>query len=92
MVQGWSKQAVTLSAIVIRFAVASLAKVATAMIAAVAIETRGVPIDDFARVSIARYNNSGPETFWIPGFFNKAFLGFRLRLLLLLLLFTSITS
>lgn len=92
MVRGWSKQAVTLSAIAIRFAVASLATTATAMIAALAIETRGVPIDDLAQVSIARFSNNGPETFWISGLFNKAFLGIRLRVPLLLLLCTAVAS
>ncbi|RDI79937.1 hypothetical protein Vi05172_g9954 [Venturia inaequalis] len=92
MVRGWSKQAVTLSAIAIRFAVASLATTATAMIAALAIETRGVPIDDLAQVSIARFSNNGPETFWISGLFNKTFLGIRLRVPLLLLLCTAVAS
>ncbi|KAF2669898.1 hypothetical protein BT63DRAFT_454080 [Microthyrium microscopicum] len=92
MIKGWSKQAVTLSAILIRLAISSLATLATSMIAAIAIERRGVPLHIFPQVSIARYANTGPDTLWISTFTDKAFLSRRLRLLLILLLTTTIAS
>ncbi|KAL3299097.1 Cupin-like domain protein [Colletotrichum asianum] len=51
---------VTLASVVIRTAVGTLAATATAMIAAVAVERRGVHLIAIARVSTARFSGSGP--------------------------------
>ncbi|KXH47830.1 hypothetical protein CSAL01_03323 [Colletotrichum salicis] len=51
---------ITLSAVVIRTAIGILATAATAMIASVAVERRGVYLQDIAQVSVARFSNDGP--------------------------------
>ncbi|CAI4212057.1 unnamed protein product [Parascedosporium putredinis] len=52
---------ITTVAVFIRFALSSLSSVVTAMLAAVAIERAGVPLDKIAVLSIARFTNSGPQ-------------------------------
>lgn len=51
---------VTLASVIIRTAVGTLAATATAMIASVAVERRGVHLHSIAQVSTARFSGSGP--------------------------------
>ena len=92
MLDDFAKQAVTITAVVLRTSLTFLGGVATAMIAAVSIEHRGVPTRDAAQVSIARFSNAGPHTFWISMFFRKTFIELPSRLLLICLLITSLAS
>ncbi|KAJ9606152.1 hypothetical protein H2200_009113 [Cladophialophora chaetospira] len=92
MLDDFSKQAVTISAIVLRTALGILAGIATAMVASIALERRGVPFQDVAQVSIARFSNSGPDAFWMSILFRKTFIELPLRILLLLLLLTTLAS
>lgn len=65
----YATQAVTLSAILIRTAASILAGVACSMIAAIALEKQGVPLETVAEMSVSRYSNSPPTTvfFWMFG-------------------------
>ena len=92
MLDDFAKQAVTISALILTTALTFLGGVATAMIAAVSLEHRGVPIQDAAQVSIARFSNAGPHTFWISMFFRKTFIELPSRLLLICLLITALAS
>ena len=92
MLDDFAKQAVTISAIVLRTALAVLGGVATAMIASVSIEHHGVPLQDAAQVSIARFSNSGPSAFWTSMLFRKTFIELPSRILLILLLITTLAS
>ncbi|KAL0937199.1 uncharacterized protein CTRU02_206930 [Colletotrichum truncatum] len=53
---------ITVASVIIRTAVGTLAAIATAMIASVAVERRGVDLHAVAQVSIARFSSSGPLT------------------------------
>ncbi|KAI9765322.1 MAG: hypothetical protein M1839_005522 [Geoglossum umbratile] len=55
---------VTVSPLLIRFSVSSLAIIVTSMIASITIESRGIPLEDSAKVLLARFSNRGPITFW----------------------------
>src|SRR5204862_4216365 len=79
-------------ALLIRVAVSALAAVATSMIASIAIERRGVPLEDSAQVSLARFSNAGPWIFWKSLFIKKFFNGFRLRLLIFALFATTMVT
>lgn len=92
MLDDYAKQGVTISALVLRTALACLGGIATAMIASVSIEHRGVPFQDVAEVSIARFTNSGPDVFWISMLFRKTFVEIPARLLLILLLLITLAS
>jgi hypothetical protein len=85
------KQATTLSALLARAAVSALAVVSTSMIASIAIEGRGVPLEYSAMVSIARFSNSGPFTFWRL-YKLKFFDNFLLTALTVALLVTTIAA
>ncbi len=92
MVDDFAKQAVTISAIVLRTALATLGGIATAMIASISIERRGIPFKDVAQVSLARFSNSGPDAFWVSMLFRRTFIEYPLRLLLMLLLLFTLAS
>jgi hypothetical protein len=57
---GWSTQAITLAALLIRTAVAAQATVCTAMLASLFLERRRVPKSDVAQFSVLRAINDGP--------------------------------
>ena len=92
MLNDFAKQAVTISALVLRTAIACLGGVATAMIASISIEHHGVPLKDVAQVSIARFSNSGPDAFWRSMLFRNAFIEMPFRLLLILLFLITLGS
>ncbi|KAK4938818.1 hypothetical protein LTR10_020825 [Elasticomyces elasticus] len=92
MLHDFAKQAVTVSSIILRTAIACLGGIATGMIASISIEHRGVPFQDVAQVSIARFSNSGPDAFWISMLFRTTFIETPSRLLLILLLLFTLAS
>ncbi|KAI1610864.1 hypothetical protein EDD36DRAFT_497743 [Exophiala viscosa] len=92
MLNDFAKQAVTISALVLRTAIACLGGVATAMIASISIEHHGVPLKDVAQVSIARFSNSGPDAFWRSMLFRNTFIEMPFRLLLILVFLTTLGS
>ncbi|KAH8675181.1 hypothetical protein BGZ61DRAFT_536460 [Ilyonectria robusta] len=63
MLSGRSTQAITLTGVLIRAAIGSLAAIMTSMIASIAVERHGVPKSAIAEVSIARFTNAGPRSF-----------------------------
>ncbi|RMJ19318.1 hypothetical protein CDV36_001003 [Fusarium kuroshium] len=64
MLSGWSTQAITLTGVLIRFAIGSLGAISTSMIASIAAERHGLPKSAIVEVSIARFTNDGPQSFW----------------------------
>ncbi|KAI1624598.1 hypothetical protein EDD37DRAFT_352246 [Exophiala viscosa] len=92
MLNDFAKQAVTISALVLRTAIACLGGVATAMIASISIEHHGLPLKDVAQVSIARFSNSGPDAFWRSMLFRNTFIEMPFRLLLILVFLTTLGS
>lgn len=71
MIDGWVGQAVTLSTLAVRLAVATQASTAVSMLAAIQLEakqSRGVLLADAPAISVARHGNTGPLTsiltFW----------------------------
>ena len=62
------------------------------MIASIVLEHRGVPFEDVAQASTARFSNTGPDTFWKSMLFRKPFIELPLRTLLVALLLTSLAS
>ncbi|RTE76036.1 hypothetical protein BHE90_009520 [Fusarium euwallaceae] len=64
MLSGWSTQAITLTGVLIRFAIGSLGAISTSMIASIAAERHGLPKSALVEVSIARFTNDGPQSFW----------------------------
>ncbi|KAI0182859.1 hypothetical protein EV127DRAFT_414731 [Xylaria flabelliformis] len=63
---GWTVQATTLAALLIRAAVAAQATVCTAMLASLFLERRSVPKSDVAQLSVLRAINDGPlKLMWL---------------------------
>ncbi|OAL49745.1 hypothetical protein IQ07DRAFT_644885 [Pyrenochaeta sp. DS3sAY3a] len=60
--RAWATRLVTLSSVLIRVATAAQLGVFTAIIAAIILETVGVPTRDFALLSIVRTLNTGPQS------------------------------
>lgn len=69
MLSGRATQSITLMSVLIRWAIGTLAAITTSMAASIALELHGVPISALAEVSIARFTNSGPQSFqrMLPG-------------------------
>ncbi|KAH8893981.1 hypothetical protein GQ53DRAFT_102257 [Thozetella sp. PMI_491] len=60
MLSPYATQLITITGFLVRAAVSFLAIVATSMIASIALETRGVPLEAVAQFSVARFANNGP--------------------------------
>ncbi|KAJ0311070.1 hypothetical protein COL516b_001773 [Colletotrichum fioriniae] len=82
---------ITLSAVVIRTAIGILATAATAMIASVAVERRGVYLQDIAQVSVARCSSDGPLSLSLLALTSSS-LQPLVRLILALLAITTIAA
>ncbi|KAG5802244.1 hypothetical protein H9Q74_001608 [Fusarium xylarioides] len=69
MLSGRATQSITLMSVLIRWAIGILSAIATSMAASIALEIHGVPMSALAEVSIARFTNSGPQSFkkMLPG-------------------------
>jgi hypothetical protein len=91
MLGSFALQSITLSALAIRTALSNLAITATSMIASVALEGRGVPIEASAEVSIARFSNTGPTSF-IRLLLSRNSMEAPLRLLAALLIISTLAS
>jgi hypothetical protein len=63
MFSGRATQSITLTSVLIRWAIGSLAAITTSMAASIAVEGHGIPKTALAEVSIARFTNSGPYSF-----------------------------
>lgn len=88
-------QAITITSVLIRTAIGSLAVISTSMIASVALESHGVPLDAVAEVSIARFTNGGPQSLFmllLSGNTFKAPIRFLTMTLLLVVLASQFTS
>lgn len=88
-------QAITITSVLIRTAIGSLAVISTSMIASVALECHGVPLDAVAEVSIARFTNGGPQSLFmllLSGNTFKAPIRFLTTTLLLAVLASQFTS
>lgn len=66
-------QAITITSVLIRTAIGALAVISTSMIASVALESHGVPLDAVAEVSIARFTNGGPQSLFMLLLSGKTF-------------------
>jgi hypothetical protein len=62
MLKGWVTQAVTLSSVIIRIALALQASVCTSLVAALILENYGVPLSKVAHFTVLRSVNGGPFT------------------------------
>jgi hypothetical protein len=62
MLNGWITQAVTLSSVIIRIALALQASICTSLVAALILENYGVPLSKVAHFTILRSVNGGPFT------------------------------
>lgn len=62
VVDDWIVRAVTITTVLLRFAVSTSASIATSMLAALALELRGTDIRSAASISILRFVNSGPRS------------------------------
>lgn len=62
MLKGWITQAITLSSVLIRVALALQASVCTSLVAALILENYGVPLSKAAQFTILRSVNGGPFT------------------------------
>lgn len=82
------QSSVTLASVIIRTAVGTLAATATAMIASVAVERRGVHLHAIAQVSAARFSGSGPLSLGILAL-RPSRLDMVVRLVLMLLILTT---
>ncbi|KAF4995231.1 hypothetical protein FGRMN_5262 [Fusarium graminum] len=60
VLSGKSTQSITIMGVLIRWAIGSLATIATSMAASIAVERFGIPKSALAEVSIARFTNNGP--------------------------------
>ncbi|KAF5638634.1 hypothetical protein F25303_7606 [Fusarium sp. NRRL 25303] len=69
MLSGRATQSITLMSVLIGWAIGTLAAITTSMAASIALELHGVPMSALAEVSIARFTNSGPQSFqrMLPG-------------------------
>ncbi|KAG5776255.1 hypothetical protein H9Q73_010087 [Fusarium xylarioides] len=69
MLSGRATQSITLMSVLIRWAIGILSAITTSMAASIALEIHGVPMSALAEVSIARFTNSGPQSFkkMLPG-------------------------
>ncbi|KAH6976483.1 hypothetical protein BKA56DRAFT_81302 [Ilyonectria sp. MPI-CAGE-AT-0026] len=88
-------KAITITGVLIRTAIGSLAVISTSMIASVALESHGVPLDAIAEVSIARFTNGGPQSLFmllLSGKTFKAPIRFLATTLLLAVLASQFTS
>ena len=74
MVKSWATRAVSISALVIRFATSLQAGIGVAMLAALALELYGVPFTDAAAVAVMRSGEITPQTL-----FTQTVIGFRRR-------------
>jgi len=74
-------QAITVTAVVIRYSLFCLASITTAMLASIAVERDGVPVDKIAQVSIVRYRNAGPEAL-IASIFDRETFTTKMRILI----------
>ncbi|KAI9147145.1 hypothetical protein HJFPF1_13177 [Paramyrothecium foliicola] len=90
MLAGWSNQAVTISSLVMRSALSILGGIATSMIAAVALEQSGSSLRDAVSLSMARFSSPGPNSFWFETFFRQHFVALPLRLILCLLILSTL--
>jgi hypothetical protein len=88
--RNWLTRCVTLSALVMRWAVSSQAILATSMIAALSLENRGAALPNAAEFSITRYVNSGPLYFLYSTLMSSR--GFRDWVQVCILILLSITS
>jgi hypothetical protein len=91
MLTGWVSKTVTLSSTAIRTALSALAGICTSMIAAIAVERRGVPLMKMAQLSIARFTNNGPNQL-APLIFGTRTLERFLRIIAAILLLNTILS
>ncbi|KAL0933605.1 uncharacterized protein CTRU02_210404 [Colletotrichum truncatum] len=82
---------VTLAGVVIRTAVGVLAGLATAMIASVAVERRGVRLHAVAQTSVARFSSDGPLSLVSLALRGSSFDGV-VRLVIMLLAVTTIAA
>lgn len=87
----YAPQAITVTSLLLRTAMGVLASIGTSMIASVAIEKRGVPLESVANFSIARFINNGPIHFF-NAIFERSTLDINVRLLTALLLCTTLAS
>jgi hypothetical protein len=62
MLNGWITQAITLSSLIIRIALALQASICTSLVAALILENYGVPLSKVAHFTILRSVNGGPFT------------------------------
>lgn len=60
VLSSYATQAITISGVVIRTALSTLAPITTSMIAAIVLERHGARLDVLLRLSIVRYTSSGP--------------------------------
>ncbi|KAJ3455292.1 hypothetical protein MRS44_013892 [Fusarium solani] len=88
MLSGMSTQAITLTGVLIRVAIGSLATITTSMIASIAVEGHGVPVPAVAEASIARFTNSGPQSLFMLLLSGETFKAYLRLLASILLLFT----
>jgi hypothetical protein len=65
MLGSFSTRVITITALIIRTAMGSLAMIATSMLAAIMIERRGILLEDAPAVSIARFGTTGPESLFM---------------------------
>lgn len=82
---------ITLASIVIRTAVGTIATVATAMVASVAAEQRGIHLHAVSQVSVARFSNSGPLSLGLLTLRGSG-LGAVVRLIVALLILTTLAA
>jgi len=82
---------ITIASVVVRLAVSVLATIATAMIASIAAERRGVHPPGVAQISIARFSNSGPLSLGTLAFTGSSF-ELPIRLIIALLVLTTFVA
>lgn len=82
---------ITITSIFLRTAMGVLASIATSMIASIAVEKHGVPLESVARFSIARFINNGP-LFFFRAIFERFTFNATLRLLVAFHLCVTLAS
>ncbi|KAF4432133.1 hypothetical protein F53441_13852 [Fusarium austroafricanum] len=94
MLSGRATQSITLTGVLIRWAIGSLATITTSMAASIAVERHGVPKSALAEVSIARFTNNGPYFFkkLLPGASFKPWLRISMISLLILVVASQFAS
>ncbi|CVL00477.1 uncharacterized protein FPRN_08483 [Fusarium proliferatum] len=94
MLSGRATQSITLMSVLIRWAIGTLAAITTSMAAPIALELHGVPISAVAEISIARFTNSGPQSFqkMLPGTIFRPWLRFLMICLFMLVMASQFAS